>query len=273
MLSIEWIRSDGLPKSSCFECQSLLILRIGGGGRGEHVCNTLLAIGRHVCLSRALFAVSRQQKGSATMQTNRQSKQIPRVVRFFLGSLVALITIGGVFVFLMGVLMRILQRNRKLFKNRTLLKIMGPYMTFTRKTGGSASSPFALLIHVGRKSGRVHETPLGACAFKDGFLLPLAYGPSVDWCRNVMTAGTCTLKWRGQEYALERPEIITDPEAMRAWPLSQRFWLRIGGVHQFLWVRKPHEIAEKGSADMPSSVGEDEQFPLPRVSRLMARSS
>jgi deazaflavin-dependent oxidoreductase (nitroreductase family) len=85
---------------------------------------------------------------------------------------------------------------------------------------------FAVLKHVGRRSGRAYETPLGACSFGDGFILPLAYGTEVDWCRNVMAAGTCTLRWKGQEYVLERPEIITGPEAMSVWPFWQRFSLR-----------------------------------------------
>ena len=84
----------------------------------------------------------------------------------------------------------------------------------------------AVLKHVGRRSGRAYETPLGACSFGDGFILPLAYGTEVDWCRNVMAAGTCTLRWKGQEYVLERPEIITGPEAMSVWPFWQRFSLR-----------------------------------------------
>jgi deazaflavin-dependent oxidoreductase (nitroreductase family) len=106
---------------------------------------------------------------------------------------------------------------------------------------------FAVLTHVGRRSGRAYKTPLGACAFGDGFVLALAYGTEVDWCRNVMAAGTRTPRWKGQEYALERPEIITGPEVIRAWPLRQRFVIWASGIHQFLWVHKQSEVPKEES--------------------------
>jgi hypothetical protein len=54
---------------------------------------------------------------------------------------------------------------------------------------GGRFSPAAFVEHTGRKSGRVYTTPLTSPRFGDGFLLPLPYGPQVDWCRNTVAAG------------------------------------------------------------------------------------
>ena len=61
-------------------------------------------------------------------------------------------------------------------------------------------------------------TPLSAYRLGDDFVLAVAY-PKVDWCDNVLAAGTCTLTWNGNDYTLERPELISRAEAMKAYPL------------------------------------------------------
>lgn len=99
--------------------------------------------------------------------------------------------------------------------------------------------PFlSLLRHVGRRSGRPYVTPLTAYPLGDGFVLALLYGDSdtVDWCRNVMSAGSCTLVWRGRENRLERPEIIPASRALAAFPLPLRLLFRVERIQQFLWA-------------------------------------
>jgi hypothetical protein len=54
------------------------------------------------------------------------------------------------------------------------------YNDFMRKTAGSPRSPFALLTHVGRRSGRTYETALGAYSYGDGILLSRGYGNQTD---------------------------------------------------------------------------------------------
>jgi deazaflavin-dependent oxidoreductase (nitroreductase family) len=61
------------------------------------------------------------------------------------------------------------------------------------RTAETARSDFAVLTHIGRRSGRTYQTPLGAHTFGDGVILPLAYGSQTDWYRNVMAAEECTL--------------------------------------------------------------------------------
>jgi hypothetical protein len=106
------------------------------------------------------------------------------------------------------------------------------------KIAGNRSRIYAALKHVGRRSGREYMTPLVAHPRGDGFVIPLPYGADVDWCRNVMAAGKCTLIWNEQEYTLERPEIIPAAAALSAYPLSQQIIFRAGGIKQYLWLHK-----------------------------------
>ncbi len=76
------------------------------------------------------------------------------------------------------------------------------------------------------------------------FVLALAYGSDVDWCRNVLAAGKCTLKWKGREYALARPEIIPAKAALQAYPLSIRFAIARGVLKQCSWVHRQREVPE-----------------------------
>jgi deazaflavin-dependent oxidoreductase (nitroreductase family) len=123
-----------------------------------------------------------------------------------------------------------------------------PYDAVILKMAEGPFSPYAVLTHIGRRSGRAYKTPLGASPLGDGFVLGLAFGADADWCRNVMAAGKCTLKWHGQEYALEMPEIIPASEALGAFPQWARFLFVHIGVKQYLLVHRQHEVPEKAIA-------------------------
>ncbi len=72
----------------------------------------------------------------------------------------------------------------------------------------SAHGPFAIVRHIGRRSGRSYETPVVVFPAPDGFVLALTYGPEVDWYRNVVAAGRCVILWHRREYAITRVEPI-----------------------------------------------------------------
>jgi len=71
--------------------------------------------------------------------------------------------------------------------SNTMMSVLRWYNGTRLKRAGSERSATAILTHVGRRSGRTYETPLGAWAYGDGFVLSLAYGSGTDWCRNVST--------------------------------------------------------------------------------------
>jgi len=49
----------------------------------------------------------------------------------------------------------------------------------------SGRGPFALVCHVGRRSGRTYATPLVVAYVPGGFVIELTYGPDADWYRNI----------------------------------------------------------------------------------------
>ena len=81
--------------------------------------------------------------------------------------------------------------------------------------------------HVGRRSGKVYETPIIVSRVEDGFMIELTYGSDVDWHKNVLVAGGCTLVWHGQEYAISNIEQFDTETGMAAFPPQQRWVLRL----------------------------------------------
>jgi deazaflavin-dependent oxidoreductase (nitroreductase family) len=168
---------------------------------------------------------------------------------------VVLLGVGAAVVGVYWLLPRVARRNwDRVRRSDTMMRLSKWYNGARLKRAGSKRSATAILSHVGRRSGRTYETPLGACAYGDGFVLPLAYGSQTDWCRNVMAAGTCTLAWKGHTYELERPEIISGPEVMHTWPAWERIALRTAGIHEFLWLH--HAKEQPGPAQQVDSLVE-----------------
>jgi deazaflavin-dependent oxidoreductase (nitroreductase family) len=94
--------------------------------------------------------------------------------------------------------------------------------------------PFAMLDHVGRRSGKWRKTPIMAFREEGGFLVALTYGPNTDWLHNIRAAGRCTIAIRRQRYHLVDPRIFeADPADMHL-PAAIRFFLKIMRVRYFL---------------------------------------
>jgi deazaflavin-dependent oxidoreductase (nitroreductase family) len=124
--------------------------------------------------------------------------------------------------------------NRDNKRLRTFVKhFVNPVLrTATRSSHG----PFALLRHVGRRSGKTYEIPIMVWRIADGFVIVLTYGPHVDWLRNLQAAGGGTLRWHKQEYALQKPEFIDAKTAEPALPSLIKNVLRMRGVHEFVKI-------------------------------------
>ncbi len=122
---------------------------------------------------------------------------------------------------------------------RQLTKRGNPYLHRVAGTRpGMLYFNLSALHHVGRRSGREYVTPLSAYPLGDGFVLAAAY-PFVDWLENVLAAGKCTLKWNGNEFALERPELIPRSEAVKAYPLLVKpFLAGAAGQNKFVWLHR-----------------------------------
>jgi len=101
---------------------------------------------------------------------------------------------------------------------------------------------FAILTHRGRKSGRVYTTPVNVFRRGDEYLFFLTYGSEVQWVKNVLAGGSCSIQTRGRVVELVEPELITDPE-LRPAPAPVRFIeQRLAGVTQYLRMRDASSI-------------------------------
>lgn len=192
------------------------------------------------------------------MQTSELKKHIPVIVRVLLGLLLAPIIVVGGLMLIVIVWMRTMHlqwfREKLIWFNKQTLN------PATLKIAGRRSSVYATLKHVGRRSGRAYMTPVVAKPLGDGFVIPLPYDAGVDWCRNVLATGTCTLIWNEQEYTLERPEIIQPSEALKAFPLGSRLLYPAGGITQYLWLHQRKEVPETVPVEaVPQSIGAVEQ--------------
>ncbi|HEU0026743.1 MAG TPA: nitroreductase family deazaflavin-dependent oxidoreductase [Ktedonobacterales bacterium] len=92
---------------------------------------------------------------------------------------------------------------------------------------------FAIVVHSGRRSGRVYRTPVNVFRDGDDYLIALTYGAETDWVRNVLAGGSCELLTRGRSISLARPRLITDAD--RRWaPQPVRLVLGLIGATQYL---------------------------------------
>src|SRR4051812_42640017 len=75
------------------------------------------------------------------------------------------------------------------------------------RSAGTASSPTTVVEHVGRTSGRDYETPVVAALFDGGFVIALPYGQNTDWLKNVLAAGSATIRFDGHRYVTVDPRV------------------------------------------------------------------
>jgi deazaflavin-dependent oxidoreductase (nitroreductase family) len=99
---------------------------------------------------------------------------------------------------------------------------------------GKRSGHFAILTHVGRKSGKTYRIPIIAEPVPGGFVIALTYGKKVDWYENVKASGGCILRWKNKDYKLANPRFIDQETGLAAFPSIFRSGLRQMGIQYFL---------------------------------------
>jgi deazaflavin-dependent oxidoreductase (nitroreductase family) len=94
---------------------------------------------------------------------------------------------------------------------------------------------FAMVTHVGRRSGTVRHTPVNIFEHGAGYAIALTYGRESEWVKNVEAAGGCVIETRGRHVRLAHPTLVHDPlRRMVPWPV--RLVLRLMGVTDFLML-------------------------------------
>jgi deazaflavin-dependent oxidoreductase (nitroreductase family) len=91
----------------------------------------------------------------------------------------------------------------------------------------SGRGPFSLVRHVGRKSGRVYETPLIVARVPDGFVAELTYGDNVSWYRNTVAAGHCVLIVGGAEHKIDGVTDYGTEDGLRAFGYPRALILKL----------------------------------------------
>ena len=111
----------------------------------------------------------------------------------------------------------VVRPSRRVTLTRPLVKLLNPVMT---KLAGRRHMRMAAQIrHVGRRSGRPYVTPAGARLTGGTFVIPLTFGNTSDWSRNVRAAGGCEIRLDGAEY---RADGRSSSTARRPGPSSAR---------------------------------------------------
>ena len=111
--------------------------------------------------------------------------------------------------------------------------------------------PWAVLEHVGRRSGRRYRTPLAVLEAGDRLVIPVPFGIGTQWVQNVLAAGGATLHWRGRDLVVEDPRLVVWPDvrALVRRPLRAIVWLT--RVRDLVSVRPRDQATAAGEPSGP----------------------
>ena len=127
--------------------------------------------------------------------------------------------------------------NREQIRARFLWVLNNTLNRVTTPLARNGHGPFSLIRHVGRKSGRIYETPVILVKVSDGFIAELTYGENVNWYRNSVAAGRCVVVYHGREYTVTRIEPCSPERGLNAYPPPFRLILKAAGRREFRLLR------------------------------------
>ena len=72
--------------------------------------------------------------------------------------------------------------------------------------------PWAVIVHRGRKTGKVYRTPV--IAFRSGTTIAvgLPYGAGADWVRNLLAEGQGGIERAGRLHRITAPRVVDTPD-------------------------------------------------------------
>jgi deazaflavin-dependent oxidoreductase (nitroreductase family) len=117
---------------------------------------------------------------------------------------------------------------------------------FTLRFAETGKSPFSILRHVGRYSGRIYQTPVLASYVSKTVIIPLSYGENVDWLRNILTQGGCEIRWRNNWMHAINPMIIDSETAFTILPEKRRNIFERFKLEKFLRM----QVEDSGSNEV-----------------------
>jgi deazaflavin-dependent oxidoreductase (nitroreductase family) len=94
--------------------------------------------------------------------------------------------------------------------------------------------PMAIVVHSGRRSGRLYYTPVMVFRTGNGFLFALTYGSDVDWVKNLKASNNGILRYGGKEFHIQDFRLVEYREVKQYFPLIVRVFLNIIRVRDCL---------------------------------------
>lgn len=96
---------------------------------------------------------------------------------------------------------------------------------------------WAMLHHVGRRSGIRRSTPVQVRHLRGHLVVAVPWPDRSQWVRNVMASGGCEVTWKGRERRTDSPERIGPEEAAAAYNRVERALIRLTGLRNFVRLR------------------------------------
>ncbi|MEX2279235.1 MAG: nitroreductase family deazaflavin-dependent oxidoreductase [Acidimicrobiia bacterium] len=113
------------------------------------------------------------------------------------------------------------------------------------RTAGTPGAYAGIIHHVGRRSGREYQTPVGIVPAEDGLAIVLPYGTRPDWLKNVLTIGRAEITHEGRRFPVTDPEVVPIEDSGAAITAADRRTHRLYGVDQCLVLRTVSQPATK----------------------------
>ena len=119
---------------------------------------------------------------------------------------------------------------------KPMSKVLNPLVS---KMAGRKHVGWAAQVHHrGRLTGRAYTTTAGARVSDGAIWIPLTFGTRSDWCRNVLAAGECGVRWKGLDYTGSDPVVFDRPTAMSIaktlFKLPERGAMHAMGIKHFI---------------------------------------
>lgn len=120
---------------------------------------------------------------------------------------------------------------------RPMSKVLNP--AIGRFAGRRHFAMVGHIQHVGRRSGRTYSTSARVVVDGDIVLIPLTFGNTSDWVRNIRASGGCVVHVDGNTYRAQRPQLFspTAPVVRAAFGPAERAGFRLLGIQQFLQLQ------------------------------------
>jgi len=80
--------------------------------------------------------------------------------------------------------------------------------------------PWALIVHRGRRTGRIHRTPVNAYRRGSTLAAVILYGEDSDWVQNVLAGGGHVVRG-GRTYELLEAQVLSPEQAAAISPVAR----------------------------------------------------